>query len=157
MDIQRENLEKQNDAKGKGKVSPGFEDEMDVEDDRQTDDDDEAVVDLKPMPDAGGIDILREKLQAKISLLRRGGLPMDGEAGDKDDLLEERRRQRAAMREKRRKETKERIRREEEMKSKKNKGKEKKHQDAGKVAKVSLEKIVFSLSNWYFKDTASRT
>jgi len=113
---------------------------MDFEDDRQSDDE-EADMDLKPMPDAGGIDVLREKLQAKIALLRRGGRPMDGEAGDKDDLLEERRRQRGAMRERRRKETKEKIRREEEMKAKKTKGKEKGHRDTGKVAKVSPSEL----------------
>jgi hypothetical protein len=61
------------------------------------------------------------------------------EAGDKDDLLEERRRQRAAMRERRRKETREKIRTEEEMKGKKSKDKEKEereNRDKGNVTKV---------------------
>lgn len=143
VDIQRENHEKKSNAKGKGKVSPDFEDEvdkMDVEEDGKSQDDD-TDMDLKPMPDTSGIEVLREKLHAKIALLRRGGRPMDGEAGDKDDLLEERRRQRAAMRERRRKETKEKIRREHEMKPKKTKGKEKEHRDTGKVTKVNLQKF----------------
>lgn len=102
--------------------------------------DDDADMDLKPMPEAGGIEVLREKLHTKIALLRRGR-PMNEEAGDKDDLLEERRRQRAAMRERRRRETKEKIRREEEMKAKKTKVKEKKHRD---VAKVGFPHFIYS-------------
>lgn len=89
---------------------------------------------LNPMPEDGGIEALRKKLHAKVALLRRGG-QVNGEAGDKDSLLEERRRQRAVMRERRRKETKEKIRKEEEMKPKK-KGKEKEHWDKGNVTKV---------------------
>ena len=96
---------------------------------------DEADVELKAMPEAGGIEVLRGKLHAKIAHLRR---PMHGEAGDKDDLLEERRQQRAAMRERRRKETKEKKRKEEEVKVKKMKGKEKDRRQTGSVAKVCL-------------------
>jgi hypothetical protein len=102
---------------------------------------DELNMDLKPMPEAGGIEVLREKLHAKIALLRRNGRPVNGEAGDRDDLLEERRQQRAAMRERRRKETKEKIRREEEMKAKKSKGKEKERRDTGNATKVGLEQF----------------
>lgn len=102
---------------------------------------DENDLELRPMPEAGGIEVLREKLHAKIERLRRGGRPMDGEAGDKDDLLEERRQQRAAMRERRRKETKEKIRREEEMKVKKMKGKEKDRRQTGNVAKVRVHEF----------------
>jgi hypothetical protein len=71
-----------------------------------------------------------------MASLRRGGQLVNGEAGDKDGLLEERRRQRAAMRERRRKETKEKRRKEEETKEKKNKGKEKEQRDKGNVTKV---------------------
>jgi hypothetical protein len=144
VDIQRENYEKNANAKGKGRVLPGSEDEIDQMDvdvdveDMQSEVD-EADMNFKPMPDAGGIEALREKLQTKIALLRRAGRPMNGEAGDKDDLLEERRRQRAAMRERRRKETKDKIRREEEMKGKKTKGKERR--DTGTVAKVGFREI----------------
>jgi len=65
-----------------------------------------------PLPTDGGISTLRDKLKSKIASLR----PQRGQAepGSKDELLEERRRQRAAMRERRRKETKERIRKENE-------------------------------------------
>jgi len=60
-----------------------------------------------------------------MTALQRGSKSEDGEAGDRDELLEDRRRQFAAMREKRWKETKEKIQREEEAKGKKGKGKEK--------------------------------
>lgn len=92
---------------------------------------------ILPMPVSGGIESLREKLHARMSQLRRGA--GGGEAGDKDDLLEERRRQRAAMRERRRKETREKIKREEEMKGKKSKDKEqekRENRDKGNVTKV---------------------
>jgi hypothetical protein len=91
------------------------------------------------MPESGSISALREKLHARMAALRRGGKSQgneDGEAGDRDELLEERRRQRAAMREKRRKETKEKIRREEEAKGKKGKGKEKDSRAQGHQTKV---------------------
>ncbi|KAF5372578.1 hypothetical protein D9758_005128 [Tetrapyrgos nigripes] len=81
---------------------------------------------LVPMPSTSDISILREKLHAKMLSLRRGGKAANnGEAGDRDELLEERRRQRAVLRERRRKETKEKKKREEEMKGKKTKEKEK--------------------------------
>ena len=82
---------------------------------------------LVPMPESGSIEALREKLHARMAELRRGGKGDggDGEAGSRDELLEERRKQRAAMRERRRKETKEKIKREEEMKGKKGTDKDK--------------------------------
>jgi hypothetical protein len=87
------------------------------------------------MPELASISVLREKLHARMAALRRGCTgEEDGEAGDRDELLEERRRQRAAMREKRRKETKEKIRREEEAKGKK--GKEKDSRAQGHLTKV---------------------
>lgn len=94
-------------------------------------------VPLVPMPKSGGIKELREKLHAKMAALRRGGrYAADGEeAGSRDELLEERRRQRAAMRERRRKETKEKIRAQEEAKGKKGKEKER---AKGPTTKVSL-------------------
>ena len=85
---------------------------MDVDFDDQ--DDEGGDTEILPMPISGGIGSLREKLHARMSQLRRRA----GEAGDKDDLLEERRRQRGAMRERRRKETREKIRREEGMRGK---------------------------------------
>ena len=79
-----------------------------------------------PMPASGGIQALRERLHARMAELRQKNRGGAGEAGSRDELLEERRLQRAAMRERRRKETKEKIRREEERKGKgKDKGKEK--------------------------------
>lgn len=87
---------------------------------------DENEVKVMPMPELGSIAALREKLHARMAALRRSGSKDGGnvEAGDRDELLEERRRQRAAMREKRRKETKEKIRLEEEAKGKKGKRKD---------------------------------
>lgn len=78
---------------------------------------------LVPMPETNGIEALRNKLHIRMAEMRNKGrpAPTKGEPGDRDELLEERRRQRAAMRERRRKETKERIKRAEEMKGKKNK------------------------------------
>jgi hypothetical protein len=76
---------------------------------------------LVPMTPPTSITHLREKLHARIASLQRGGAAR--EAGDKDELLEERRRQRAALREKRRKETREKIRKEKE-RTGKDKGKE---------------------------------
>lgn len=91
---------------------------------------------MVPMSESGGIEALREKLHARMAQLRRGPkVGGDGEAGSRDELLEERRRQRAAMRERRRKETKEKIRREEEMKGKKAKDKEQ-SRDKGPSTKV---------------------
>ena len=82
-----------------------------------------------PMPESGGIQALREKLHARMAQLRQKGKGRStagdgGEPGSRDELLEERRKQRAAMRERRRKETKEKIRREAEAKGKKGKEKE---------------------------------
>ena len=97
------------------------------------------------MPQSLGINALREKLHARMAALRRGAGRQGnedgdgGEAGDRDTLLEERRKQRAAMRERRRKETKEKIKKEEEGKgkgSKKEKGKEKDMKAQGHITKV---------------------
>ena len=113
-------------------------------DDSSSDYDDDENADgtkIVPMPSSGSISTLRAKLHARIAALRRGGGGQEsgeGEAGDRDELLEERRRQRAAMREKRRKETKEKIRREEEAKGKKGKGKEKDSRAQGHQMKVCL-------------------
>ncbi|KAG1882293.1 surfeit locus protein 6-domain-containing protein [Suillus fuscotomentosus] len=62
---------------------------------------------IVPMAKPESIAALRDKLHLRMAALRRGGQG-GGEPGDKDELLEERRKQRAALREKRRKETKER-------------------------------------------------
>ena len=96
-------------------------------------------MEFKPLPESTGIEALREKLHTKMALLRSRGRPVDSEAGDKEDLLEERRRQRAAMRERRRKETKEKIRKEEEMKAKSSKNKQ---QNKGQPAKVRPTQIL---------------
>jgi len=76
---------------------------------------------LVPMPESSGIEALRRKLHNRMAELRNRG--QSGEAGDRDELLEERRKQRANMRERRRKETKEKIKREEEARGKKSKEK----------------------------------
>ncbi|KAI0649909.1 surfeit locus protein 6-domain-containing protein [Trametes meyenii] len=94
-----------------------------------------------PMPESGGIQALRDKLHARMAQLRSKGKGRwdGGEPGSRDELLEERRQQRAAMRERRRKETKEKIRREEENRGKgKDKGKEKQQQTKGPQTKTQL-------------------
>ncbi|EJF61728.1 SURF6-domain-containing protein [Dichomitus squalens LYAD-421 SS1] len=94
-----------------------------------------------PMPESGGIAALREKLHARMAQLRnrgRGRGMQGGEPSSRDELLEERRQQRAAMRERRRKETKEKIRQQEERKGKeRDKGKEK-QQQKGPQTKTQL-------------------
>ena len=105
-----------------------------------------------PMAPAGSIGALRAKLHARMEELRAKKGPKTNRqayanasstgstANSKDELLEERRLQRAAMRERRRKETKEKKRREEEERGKKGKGKEKERQSTttGTTTKVCL-------------------
>ncbi|KAG2153745.1 surfeit locus protein 6-domain-containing protein [Suillus bovinus] len=109
-------IDLQNEAalKGKGKATvPGS--DSDANDEAMQVDDvdliDTAVTapldTIVPMAQPESIAALREKLHLRMAALRRGGQG-GGEPGDKDELLEQRRKQRAALREKRRKETKER-------------------------------------------------
>jgi hypothetical protein len=76
-----------------------------------------ADVEITPMPSIQGIQVLRDKLHAKMDQLRRNRSGNEPET--KDELLEERRKQRGLMRDRRRKETKEKIRLEKEAKEKK--------------------------------------
>jgi len=78
---------------------------------------DHADAEITPMPSAQGIQALRDKLHAKMDQLRRNRVGNQPET--KDELLEERRKQRGLMRDRRRKETKEKIRLEKEAKEKK--------------------------------------
>ncbi|KAG5730295.1 Ribosomal RNA-processing protein 14 [Termitomyces sp. T112] len=96
-----------------------------------------------PMPSFGGIAQLKEKLHARMLQLRHGGRANESTGdGGRDELLEERRAQRAAMRERRRRETREKIRREEEAKGRKGKGKDhltpKEKRDKGHLTKTQL-------------------
>ncbi|KAG1739639.1 surfeit locus protein 6-domain-containing protein [Suillus occidentalis] len=97
-------------AKGKRKAAV-LDSDSDADDDEDEDVmqvDDAAPLDpLVPMAKPESIASLRDKLHLRMAALRRGGQG-GREPGDKDELLEERRKQRAALREKRRKETKER-------------------------------------------------
>ncbi|RDB17061.1 Ribosomal RNA-processing protein 14 [Hypsizygus marmoreus] len=162
IELQKEASKKQKDAtsnKGKRKAeAPPSEDEdsgldddaaMDVDvdlDDEDAGENDAQGVEIVPMPQSGGIGSLRDKLHARMAALSRGGGRRNfdasgAEASGRDELLEERRRQRAAMRERRRKETKEKIRREEEMKGKKGKDREKEkreNRDKGNITKTQL-------------------
>jgi hypothetical protein len=79
---------------------------------------DHTEVEITPMPSVQGIQALRDKLHAKMDQVRRNKTGNQFET--KDELLEERRRQRGLMRDRRRKETKEKIRLEKETKEKKN-------------------------------------
>jgi hypothetical protein len=111
-------------SKGKGKRKTPTPDDSDGEAispelDVHMDDTDPEVdpIPIVPLPQSESIETLRAKLHAKIEVMRikkRG----DGEGNSKDELLEERRLQRAAMRERRRKETKEKIRKEKESRGK---------------------------------------
>ena len=70
-----------------------------------------------PLSRPESIETLRAKLHAKIDVIR-GKKRSDNEGSSKDELLEERRLHRAALRERRRKETKAKIQREKERKGK---------------------------------------
>lgn len=96
---------------------------------------------MVPMPRAESIAVLKEKLHARMAALRRPGA-QNNEPGDKDELLEERRKQRAALREKRRKETRER--RKAETESKKDKGKTKEREKESKSKPVSNKVLSFT-------------
>ncbi|THU84549.1 hypothetical protein K435DRAFT_870138 [Dendrothele bispora CBS 962.96] len=123
------------------RIDEGFSDSdsgrSDDEEEEEEEDDAAMKVDtdtLVPMPSTSDISVLREKLHAKMLALRRGGKPAnDGEAGDRDELLEERRKQRAILRERRRKETKEKKKREEETKGKKAKERKEKERVAAQT------------------------
>ncbi|KAF8635000.1 hypothetical protein AX15_000613 [Amanita polypyramis BW_CC] len=91
---------------------------------------------IVPMPESGGIENLRKKLHARMDELKKRNKTPRGEAGDRDELLEERRRQRAVMRERRRKETKEKIKKEAEIKGKK------KQKDASKGSQTKTQLLV---------------
>ncbi|KAK0454603.1 surfeit locus protein 6-domain-containing protein [Armillaria borealis] len=143
IDIQNERAKQSSTSKGKHGDADSSEGMMDVDidlgDDSKNEDEETETpsADIVPMPQSNGIMALRQKLHHKMAEVRRGG--HGGEAGDRDELLEERRRQRAAMRERRRKETKERIKREEETRGKKGKDKEKKDTRAqGNITKTQL-------------------
>jgi hypothetical protein len=81
---------------------------------------DRTEVEITAMPSTQGIQALRDKLHAKMDQLRRDKTGTQPQT--KDDLLEERRKQRGLMRDRRRKETKEKIRLEKEAKEKVGKG-----------------------------------
>jgi hypothetical protein len=95
---------------------------------------DHDTTNIVPMPQASSVAALREKLHAKMAELRQNRRGSGTQAGDRDELLEERHIQRAAMRERRRKETKEKKRKEKE----KPKKKDEKAAVKGSVTKVRL-------------------
>ncbi|PPQ79031.1 hypothetical protein CVT25_002340 [Psilocybe cyanescens] len=156
VDIQTENYLKQREtAKGKRKASSPDSDSEDEDEDvlmnvdidmEDLDDGEESgaeedYAEIQSLPPAESIEVLREKLHNKMALLRRGGkarAPLWGEPSDKETLLDERRRQRSAMREKRRKETREKIRREEEMKGRKKDKNKTDTRDKGNITKTQL-------------------
>lgn len=121
-------------------------DEMSVDVDLEAEDDDDDDVDmdesLVPMAQSGGISELRDKLHARMAQLRRGGRAPSG----RDELLEERRRQRGAMRDRRRQATKEKIKREEESKTKRKPdiGKDEKKKQ-GNITKVRTRSTIIKL------------
>lgn len=105
---------------------------------------------VQPMPVSGGIQDLRDRLHARMAALRRGargGGGDYGEAGSRDELIEERRRQRATLRENRRKETREKIKREAEAKGKKGKEQIRNAAPTTKVCSASFDFSAISLIN----------
>ncbi|KAF8643359.1 hypothetical protein AX16_009087 [Volvariella volvacea WC 439] len=139
MDVDVEELEVQGEEtsrrKSRSKTGAGDGDDEEASEASDGDDDDHMdAQDIVPISTTG-IEELREKLHTKMALLRRGGAGT-GEPGDKDELIEERRRHRAALRERRRKETREKIRREKEAKGKKDKKKDGNDKDRRQEMKV---------------------
>ncbi|TFK52859.1 SURF6-domain-containing protein [Heliocybe sulcata] len=136
VDIQNEAAQRQ--AKGKGKQRAESVEESADEEAMDVDTGNVIMgmetiagdVRLVPMPQTGGIGELRQKLHARMAQLRKGKWEGGDQPSSKDELIEERRRQRALMRERRRKETKEKIRLEKEKKEKpgKDKGQDKGNQ-----------------------------
>ncbi|KAF8898713.1 surfeit locus protein 6-domain-containing protein [Infundibulicybe gibba] len=130
-----------NDDEESNADAPEMDVDFDILDDRE-----DVDGGIMPMPQPEGIGALRDKLHARMAALRRGSrgnwnTSRGEEANDRDELIEERRMQRAAMRERRRKETREKIRREEEMKGRKGKEKEKERKDTrdkGNITKTQL-------------------
>jgi len=98
---------------------------------------------IMPMPSTQGIQALRDKLHAKMDQLRRNR--MGDQPETKDELLEERRKQRGLMRDRRRKETKEKIRLEKEAKEKKG-GRGDKKDSQPKVSSVPKVRKCFQQS-----------
>ncbi|KAI6161893.1 surfeit locus protein 6-domain-containing protein [Pisolithus thermaeus] len=88
-------------------------DDMQLDDagERPSAEDEERPTEMVPMRRTESVTVLREKLHARMATLHWGGA---GEPGSRDELLEERRKQRAILREKHRKETKEREKAEKE-------------------------------------------
>jgi hypothetical protein len=142
LDIQSDQLTAN--SKGKQKASEPNDSDVDVlsgeaepdflMEDAESDPEENASHDVS-LSQPESIETLRAKLHAKIEAMRskkRG----DAEGNSKDELLEERRLHRAAMRERRRKETKAKIQRE---KERKGKGKEKPKESAppAKVSQLS--------------------
>lgn len=113
----------------------------------------DASDDMIPMPQAESIAVLKEKLHARMAALCRPGAQND-EPGDRDELLEERRKQRAALREKRRKETRERKK--EEVESKKNNGKPKEKESKSKPAPTKVCSFILSEMYLTFLESVTR-
>jgi hypothetical protein len=107
-------------------------------DEEEVDDEPEEEQEFVPMPTQGAVSSLRQKMQDKIASFRNRG----SEPGSRDELLEERRQQRAAMRERRRKETRERIRKEQEARKGKEKQAEEKNQARSKGAVNKTQLLV---------------
>ncbi|TFL07678.1 surfeit locus protein 6-domain-containing protein [Pterulicium gracile] len=135
LDIQQEGLRAG--RKRKAQADSDDEDDIDLEmdiDEVMTQQSDESESEPVPMPVNSGAAELRQKLHARMAAFRNGR----NEGGDKDELLEERRKQRAAMRERRRKETRERIQKENESKSKKGNKTTRDERDKGKQTQTQL-------------------
>jgi len=101
--------------------------------DAESDPEEDASHDV-PLSQPESIETLRAKLHAKIETLR-SNKRHDAEGKSKDELLEERRLHRAALRERRRKETKAKIQKEKERKGK-TKGKTKESTSLAKVSSI---------------------
>ncbi|KAI0265439.1 surfeit locus protein 6-domain-containing protein [Gloeopeniophorella convolvens] len=125
LDLQSERLA--TNGKGKQKAStpddsdgdPPFVATIDIDVDMEDggSDAEEEATPAVPLSQSESIVALRAKLHAKMDALRNKKRGF-GQGNSRDELLEERRLQRAAMRERRRKETKEKIQREKERKGK---------------------------------------
>ncbi|EPQ50786.1 SURF6-domain-containing protein [Gloeophyllum trabeum ATCC 11539] len=149
LDIQNEAAQRQAVAKGKRRADSGEDSDGNDDADAMDVDADNVILGMEtstgedmsfvPMPEAGGIETLRQKLHSRMEQLRKGKRGEGDQATSKDELIEERRKQRAMMRERRRKETKEKIRLEKEKKEKPGKDKSRDKGNQSKPTSLLVE------------------
>jgi len=111
MDMEVDFEEEEGDGEGEDDDGEDDDDEAEGKDDDEEDDEKESALPEVPAPRRASIAELRERLHSKIQMLHQQRHPHEANASGapstKEELLEERRRQRGEMRDRRRRERKE--------------------------------------------------